>query len=136
MTDDLWKPPPRSDTALLVYAHAEESRKQNPDQFGLTLEDLREMACTMTGLSDFGDDAFQSNFQRLLDAMNHEARLNAAGVMFARSLLMIPLGNRLKMVHLRKEQPEIFRRPINRPIFIVGGSRTGTTLLQRLLNVT
>ena len=93
------------------------------------------MACAMTGLSDFGDDAFQSNFHRLLDAMNHEARLNAAGVMFAQALLMIPLGNRLKMVHFLKEQPEMFDHRIDRPIFIVGGSRTGTTLLQRLLNV-
>jgi len=135
MTDKLWKPPPRSDTAQLVYAQAEESRQQNPDQFRLTFEGLKENACAMTGLSDFGDDAFQSNFQCLLDAMNHEARLNAAGVMFARSGLMTPLGNRLKMVHLLKEQPELFRHPISRPIFIVGGSRTGTTLLQRLLNV-
>jgi hypothetical protein len=135
MTDTLWKPTPRSDAAQRVYAQAEASRKQNPDAFRLTLEGLKEMACAMTGLSDFGDDAFASNFQRLLDATNHEARLNAAGVMFAQSLLVIPLGNRLKMVHLRKEQPELFRRPIDRPIFIVGGSRTGTTLLQRLLNV-
>ena len=128
MTVNLWKPPLRSDTAQLVYAQAEESRKQNPDQFRLTFEGLKEMACAMTGLSDFGDDACQSNFQHLLDAMNHEARLNAAGVMFAQSLLMIPLGNRLKMVHLLKEQPELFSHQINRPIFIVGGSRTGTTV--------
>ena len=135
MTDRLWKPPPRSDTAQLVYAQAEASRKQNPDQFRLTFEGLKDMACAMTGLSDFGDHALASNFQRLLDAMNHEARLNAAGVMFAQSLLMIPLGNRLKMVHLLKENPEFSRHQINRPIFIVGGSRTGTTLLQRLLYV-
>jgi LPS sulfotransferase NodH len=48
---------------------------------------------------------------------------SAAGRLLARSAI----------ARLLAEEPEIHARPIRQPIFVIGGWRTGTTLLQRLL---
>jgi hypothetical protein len=43
------------------------------------------------------------------------------------------LRGRLELQATQQSHPQLFAKRIERPIFIVGGSRTGTTLLQRLL---
>jgi len=135
MADELWTPPPRPDMARSLYEQTEAERRKNPEKFKLDLERLMESARQSTGLSDFGGEEFIRPMERLLDSMECEADLNALGIKAGKGLARVPLENRLKMASIQKERPELFEAEVERPIFIVGGSRTGTTLLQRLLAV-
>jgi len=53
--------------------------------------------------------------------------------MVARGDLLRTLENRLRLVDLLRRHPEIAEQPIDRPIFVVGPPRTGTTIFHDLL---
>ena len=94
---------------------------------------LNEASRRADGLSDFGDERFRAPAQVLLDAMNREGGLSAAGRQIWHSRLVELLRNRLLMEQFFKLHPEIEDEEIGGPIVIVGLPRTGTTLLQRIL---
>ena len=99
---------------------------------------LIEQACQSAGSDDFGadfdpDETWRDGLGRLSDGLVSEARLNDLGVEIAALDLMRPLKNRLQIVEWRKAHPEIAEKTIERPIFIVGQPRTGTTILFDLL---
>lgn len=129
MTDQ-WIPAPRSDMARMLYQQAETARRFDR----ISVEQVMAVAQKKSGLQDFGSLDFLPRLEVLVDSINNEARLNALGL--ASTGLGMPvdmLRARLELVAAQKAQPSIFTAAIVRPIFIVGGSRTGTTLLQRLL---
>jgi hypothetical protein len=86
-----------------------------------------------TGSADFGDDGWQSGLDCVTDGLINDARLSAIGVEIAYLDLMRALKNRLDVIAWRKQHPEILRKPVTEPIFIVGQPRTGTTILYDLL---
>jgi hypothetical protein len=133
--EGLWQPAQRSRAVREFYARAEDDRENNPERHALDLDRLMASARRNMGLDDFNGDDFRPAFQSLIDSMNQEAGLNAVGIKAAKGLVRVPLENRLKMTEIESAQPGIFARPIAKPVFIIGGSRTGTTLLQRLLAV-
>jgi hypothetical protein len=90
-------------------------------------------ACEEAGSDDFGEDGWQPGLQRLTDGLINEARLSAIGVEIAYLDIMRALKNRLGVIDWRKKHPEVSRKPIKAPIFIVGQPRTGTTILYDLL---
>jgi hypothetical protein len=57
------------------------------------------------------------------------------GRMIARGDLLRTLENRLKMVAFFDRHPEVAQQSIERPIFVVGPPRTGTTILHDLLEM-
>ena len=65
--------------------------------------------------------------------LSQEARLNDIGVEIAALDVVRALKNRLQVVDWRKTHPEIAEEKVERPIFIVGQPRTGTTILFDLL---
>ena len=86
-----------------------------------------------TGFHHLGDDDWREPLLRTLDAVEREAKLTPIGRFGVRTVLIRSLAQRLRIEALRDLQPEIFRLPIEAPVFIVGLQRTGTTVLQRLL---
>jgi len=86
-----------------------------------------------TGLHFLGDESFREPLRRLLGAIECQARLHPLGRLMVRVVLVRNLANRLRIEALRDRRPEIFDRKVERPVFIVGLQRTGTTLLHRLL---
>jgi len=94
---------------------------------------LLDKAVRETGLDDFGDRWFERPFEVLLDALNREARLNAAGEVAAVGQFHHVLRDRLLTQMWFKRHPEILARPIPHPVVIVGPMRSGTTRLHRLL---
>jgi hypothetical protein len=99
----------------------------------LGMEQLLQRACDNTGLADFGGDEFRTGLALLLDSLETEAQLSLLGRMVAKADLLRTLENRLKLVDLFKQHPEIAEQPIARPIFVVGPPRTGTTIFHDLL---
>ncbi len=94
---------------------------------------LLEHAVAEAGLADFGDRWFERPMEALLDAVNREARLNAAGALAAKHQFLHVLRDRLLTQMWFERHPEILARPIPHPVVIVGPMRTGTTRLHRLL---
>ena len=99
----------------------------------LRVDALLEKARASTGLSDFGGDEFRAPLELLIRSLEGEARLSTMGRLVARSDLLRTLENRLKIVELFRQHPEIAEQPIERPIFVVGPPRTGTTIFHDLL---
>src|SRR5512145_1204479 len=90
-------------------------------------------ATRRTGLSDFGDDAFRAPLRLLLDCFEREAHLTTLGRVIARADIVRLLENRLHIVDTLRRHPEITGAPVERPIFIIGLPRTGTTILHELM---
>lgn len=100
---------------------------------GLSTDGLIDTARARTGLEDFGGDSFRLGLDRLVDGLEHEARLTAMGVAIAPELLLSYLTNRLQVMGWHRRCPEMGRSEIRPPIVMIGMGRTGTTILHDLL---
>ena len=88
-----------------------------------------------TGLSNFGDEGILDNLTRLVDALNTEARLTERGLQSFQGILTGQLINRLKVEDYLSQHPELLEKPVEKPLFLFGLPRTGTTLAINLLSV-
>jgi hypothetical protein len=98
-----------------------------------TVEDLHASATRLTGLDDFGEDEYLDGLQVLLTSYASEAELTPAGIKAARAFLRGALVARLFSEQAWRDHPAHADVPIERPIFVTGLPRTGTTALHRLL---
>jgi hypothetical protein len=94
---------------------------------------LIEAAHRLSGLRDFGGEEFREPLRILLRGYEAEARLTLLGRIAARRDTVSLLANRLRLVDDRARHPGIAEERIERPLFIVGLPRTGSTLLHHLL---
>lgn len=100
----------------------------------LTKDRLLEAAVRSTGLSDFGDDDFELGLDVLLESLRATARdLNAYGRVCATGMPLTALENRLHLQENARRHPEVAQVAVERPVFILGLPRSGTTLLHNLL---
>jgi hypothetical protein len=131
---DPQKPLPRPDWVQAINGEGEIWRTAGmlSDIVPLDAGSLVEAACRETGLEDLGEDDWQEPLAVLVGALETEAELNLMGRLCTRSELLLWLRNRLKIVDLVKRHPEIRDEPIERPIFVTGLPRTGTSILQEL----
>ena len=101
----------------------------------LSVESLLASATKTTGLDDFGtdDDNYREALGVLLDSFRSEADLTELGSKMHRFFVRNALVARLLSEAAFKQYPEHVDVPIERPIFVTGLPRTGTTALHRLL---
>ena len=99
-----------------------------------TEESLMAAAARYSGYSDWGDDSFREGLRILLQSLRKDSRLHLMGWISIHHMLISHLSNRLCIHHELKENPEILKEEIHRPLFITGMPRSGSTLLQRLLS--
>ncbi len=105
----------------------------NIPQVSLEEASLLEEARRNTGLDDFGDSNFRDGMRRLLDSLEQEARLTAIGRLIAHGEVLRHLENRLRVAADWQRWPEMAEVKIEKPIFVVGLPRTGSTTLHDLL---
>jgi Sulfotransferase family len=86
-----------------------------------------------TGLSDFGGDEWREALDVLTEALVTEANLTEFGEVVAQADLVGSLTRRLQVVEHRRTHPEVAAESVERPVFIVGQVRTGTTITYELL---
>jgi hypothetical protein len=100
-----------------------------------TVDDLHESAARLVGLDDFGvdDDNYREGLAVILDSYQREAGLTPLGSKISRVYLRGALAARLMAEAGWKQYPQYADVPIERPIFVTGLPRTGTTALHRLL---
>src|SRR5579859_2984647 len=93
---------------------------------------LKRRAATELGLSEFGGDPFAENFARLITALNHDGEQSEQGFILSEAEMLRLLRNRLEVRAWTERHPDILAEPIDRPIFLMGLPRSGTTFLQNL----
>ena len=86
------------------------------------------------GLTNLGDERILVGLNRLVDALNSEAKLNARGEKSFEGELTKTLANRLRVEDYLAKHPQLLERPIEEPMFVFGLPRTGTTLVINLLS--
>ena len=97
-------------------------------------DDIAAAAVRTTGLTDFGDTAHEEGLRLLVeDLASPEAGLTPVGNYFHRAQVKSALVGRLMTEARFAEFPEHADVAVERPIFVVGLPRTGTTALHRLL---
>ncbi|PND57361.1 sulfotransferase family protein [Mycobacterium sp. ENV421] len=101
----------------------------------LSVESLLASAVKATGMDDFGvdDDNYQEALSVLLESFRNDADLTELGSKMHRFFVRNALVARLVSEAAFKQYPEHVDVPIERPIFVTGLPRTGTTALHRLL---
>ncbi len=98
-------------------------------------DDIAAAAVRTTGLADFGGTAHEEGLRLLVDDLaSPEAGLTGEGNYFQRSQVKSALVGRLLTQARFAEFPAYAEVPIERPLFVVGLPRTGTTALHRLLS--
>ena len=99
----------------------------------LEIQHLLETACGKTQLEDWGDQSALEPFEALIDSVGRDGKLTFFGRFALRQFLIAKLCNRLRIIEALKRFPEITRQKIDRPVFITGWYRCGTTYLHNLL---
>ena len=87
-----------------------------------------------TGLEEFDDPSPIEPLEMLTRALRGEARLNAGGKYYWSMRLLGILITRLRGHQWFRRYPEILDERIGAPVVILGLTRTGTTLLHRLIS--
>lgn len=98
----------------------------------LVADELLEAARTATGLQRFDSESFREGLDILLTDAN-KIDYPEMGIQRFRGSVIAALSNRLKANAYLEQRPELLKRPIERPVFVFGVPRTGTTLLSNLL---
>jgi hypothetical protein len=100
-----------------------------------TVDDLHASAVKATGLHDFGvdDDNYREALGMLLESYRRDADLTEFGSKMCRFFVRNALVARLVSESAFKQYPQHADVQIERPIFVTGLPRTGTTAIHRLL---
>ena len=98
-----------------------------------TANELHALASQVTGLSDFGPDDYADGLEVLLGSLERDAELTARGRKVMRAMLRGALAARLVSEAGWAAHPAYAQVPVERPLFVTGLPRTGTTALHRLL---
>jgi len=99
----------------------------------LSPDKLITKACQQTELDNFGDDSFRTGLIKLCESFEREAKLSQIGRIATHSLLLETLKLRLRLIEYREQRHEVATQTIERPLFVLGLPRTGTTILYELL---
>jgi len=95
-------------------------------------DELVDTARKATGLQHFDSESFREGLEVLLADAN-KVDYPDMGVQRFKGTVVAALANRLKTTAYLAQRPELLKRPIERPVFVFGVPRTGTTLLSNLL---
>src|ERR1044072_2302592 len=98
----------------------------------LVADQLIETARKETGLDRFDSDSFREGLDILIADTNAIAMSESGAARHQASLVKL-LADRLKTTDYLARRPELLERRIERPVFVFGIPRTGTTLLSNLL---
>src|SRR5579883_1240218 len=99
-------------------------------------DEFIEQAQRETGLTRFDSNSYREGLEVLVSDVNRDiARWPRSDELIERGKARIVkcLADRLKSTDYLDKHPELLRRPIERPLFVFGIPRTGTTLLNNLL---
>lgn len=127
-----WQQPSRSEQVQAVYAAAEADRIARPERFLLDPDHIAEVA-GRDGVAERFADGWREGLEHYLSSAAEDGRLNALGVGMVVSSAIGRLRSGAALAAHLAQHPDVADRPLLPPIVIIGGWRTGTTFLYRLL---
>ena len=102
-------------------------------KFSEQFEHLHQLASERTGLNDFGSSDYEEPLGLFLSDIDKYANYNEAGVQTILGQIVTSLSGRLVAQQSFGEYSELLNTPIEKPVFIIGTPRSGTTVLHRLI---
>ncbi|MCB2078779.1 MAG: sulfotransferase, partial [Novosphingobium sp.] len=102
----------------------------------LVAEALVEQAMTQTGIDAFDNDSYREGLDVFVNDFNKgiaKGIYTEGGIQRVIHDCVHYLGNRLRVTNYLSYEPQLLQRKIERPVFVMGIPRTGTTLLSNLL---
>lgn len=95
---------------------------------------LIDAAHEATGIADFDSNTWREGFDVLVGDVNaHIDNYSEGGLARVKNDIVHYLKGRLKVSDYLAKNPELLDRPVERPVFVMGVPRTGTTLMSNLL---
>lgn len=97
---------------------------------------LVEQAHKDTGIGAFDSDSYREGLDVFVEDFNDGiaiGRYTENGIQRAKDDSLHYLRTRLKIAEHLRQNPELLERKIERPVFVMGMARTGTTLMSNLL---
>ena len=85
-------------------------------------------------LHDFDSESFREGLDLVTKNLAINRYLTDVGRQTIASIAVACLSNRLKVADYARRHPEVRKRPIQKPLFILGAPRTGTTLTSNLMS--
>ena len=100
----------------------------------LVAERLIDAARKATGIADFDSESYREGLDVLVRDVNRQiGNYSQGGLARVTNDIGHYLRGRLKVSDYMRQNPELLTRPIERPVFVMGVPRTGTTLMSNLL---
>jgi hypothetical protein len=99
----------------------------------LDVDGILAEARRQTGLSDWGDERFLTNLRHVVDCVLAKEGFTPLARIILRQSFVRAVCNRLWLQAWLRSHPAVLERRVERPIFVLGFPRTGTTVLQNLL---
>lgn len=96
-------------------------------------DEIIQAAARKARSTEFGDLDFMQRLPRIVEAVEREANLHWIGRVAVRQSLVMTLESRFGLYRHRTTHPELVGVPIEKPVFVVGFPRSGTTILHNLL---
>ena len=103
-----------------------------PSRPDLSEQYILNAARNSAGLNDWGSDSFLEGMRELLNSSIKEAKLHLFGRQFLQKGCIRSVKDRLRLQSAFNKNPKILNTPVEKPVFILGLPRTGTTFLQNL----
>jgi hypothetical protein len=100
---------------------------------GLNFAEILTLAERQSGGYDLADPGLIARAEKMVDWINSHGPYTGDEVRRMRTQVLRLLANRLRLALDRKRFPAIAEEKIERPIFVIGFARSGTTLLHSLL---
>jgi hypothetical protein len=111
-----------------------EDRFPAPERFSGASGELHELAASLIGSDDFGQD-HRLGLRVLLESMDYDPHFSERGRRVAWGQLLSTLSSRGRAMNAMKRASGLDTVSIGRPVIITGLHRTGTTALHKLLAV-
>ncbi len=128
-------PPNQNQPAYITLVNRAARALERAGLSGPTLDAKRLIhhAQWRTGLRDFGAEDYREGLERLTIELQEHAQLSQVGRLAAYFNLTENLCARLNLVEYRRQHQNILAEAVNKPLFILGLPRTGTTILFELI---
>jgi Sulfotransferase family len=101
----------------------------------LTVDAVVQRAQALTDVQDPDPAHFADNLDAVVVCMNGESELTDAGVEMAVGMLAVAMRNRIEVDRYVADEPAVEDTSIDRPIFLTGLPRSGTTYFQYLFDL-
>ena len=94
---------------------------------------ILQKAINQSGFDDLGGNPDYEGLEVLIASIERQSKLNTIGRLTSQKMFTGFMSNRLELQNWFANHPEELQQKIEKPLFIIGLPRTGTTILHNLM---